>query len=90
MRSSGISLFSISLEFGSQPHAIPRQPRSLRFLCELGVVAYAFHPCAREEGAGQFGELEAFLVYIVCPMARPPGLHSVTLSQEKVKNKVIL
>lgn len=49
-----------------------------------------FIPALERLGQVDLGELEAFLVYIVRPTARPPALHSVTLSQEKVKNKVIL
>lgn len=49
-----------------------------------------FIPALERQGQVDLGELEAFLVYIVRPTARPPALHSVTLSQEKVKNKVIL
>lgn len=63
-RSSGTSL-SVSLEFGSRSHVIPRQPCSLRFLCELGVVAYAFHPSAWEAGAGRSWWIGGL-----------PGLHS--------------
>lgn len=49
-----------------------------------------FIPALERQGQVDLGELEDFLVYIVHPTARPPALHSVTLSQEKVKNKVIL
>lgn len=50
----------------------------------------SFIQALERQGQVDLGELEAFLVYIVRPTARPPALHSVTLSQEKAKNKVIL
>lgn len=46
-----------------------------------------FIPALERQGQVDLGELEDFLVYIVHPTARPPALHSVTLSQEKVKKQ---